>query len=79
MIVFNKNSICSTNYKGIEDFWTSYKHVELIVYFLFKNDILIPLKIKKSDYACQEYLQNGNVVPIATKIYGYPKPFFKYR
>lgn len=115
MIVFNKNSICSTNYKGIEDFWTSYKHVELfvwkniskvgfdaklktmiaenhmqlsvvltdneylIVYFLFKNDILIPLKIKKSDCACQKYLQNGNVVPIATKIYGYPKPFFKYR
>ncbi|MRM99233.1 MULTISPECIES: hypothetical protein [Lactobacillus] len=86
MIVFDKNSIYSTNYKGIEDFWISYKQVELfvwkniskvgfdaklktmiaknhmqlsvvltdneylIVYFLFKNDILIPLKIKKSEH-----------------------------
>ena len=47
----------------------------LIVYLIFKDEILLPLKIQKFDRACKEYLKSGDVVPTMIKIFGFPKPF----
>lgn len=47
----------------------------LIVYLVFKDEILLPLKIQKFDQAGKKYLKSGDIVPIMIKIFGFPKPF----
>ncbi|WP_305036368.1 hypothetical protein [Lactobacillus taiwanensis] len=72
---FNENlrTVLAANYMQLSIVLTEKDF--LVIYLTFKNDILIPLKIQKSDSASHEYMKNGNIVPLAIKVFGFPKPF----
>ncbi|MFQ3624527.1 hypothetical protein U2F58_03460 [Lactobacillus johnsonii] len=66
-------SVLAANYMQFSAVLTEKDY--LVIYLTFKNDILIPLKIQKSDCASHEYMKNGNIVPLVVKVFGFPKPF----